>query len=58
MQVKIIVDGHKHDGKTIPQNTVINVHESVGEWLINLNIAQKDSAKNTVKSTDKTEAEK
>lgn len=57
MQVKIIVDGHKHDGKAIPQNTVINVHESVGEWLINSKVAQKESAKNAVKSTDKPEAE-
>lgn len=58
MQVKIITEGHKHDGKKVALNTVIDVHDSVGEWLVAENIAQKYAVKTTAnKSSDKTENE-
>lgn len=58
MQVKIITDGHKQKGKYVKRNTVITVHDSVGEWLIAQKIAQKETLKTpVVKITEKKETE-
>ncbi|MEZ3140804.1 hypothetical protein ACBQ88_17190 [Citrobacter braakii] len=57
MQVKIITDTHKQNGKPVNRNAVIVVHDAVGAYLIAHKIAQKDSTKTAVKSTDKTETE-